>query len=86
MPPGRSGSTSQCGATVRAASSKEGNEREVTMGLFGPTWTEQTNRADRDRKANERARQIRARKVRADNRRHMIEHPVRHGLSKVFGG
>lgn len=56
------------------------------MGLFGPTWTEQTNRADRDRKANERARQIRARKVRADNRRHMIEHPVRHGLSKVFGG
>lgn len=49
------------------------------------TWTEQINRRDRDRKAKARAAQIRAASTRRANRRHMVEHPIRHAFGALFG-
>lgn len=50
------------------------------------TWSQQIRQQDKDRKALARAREIRARKARADNRRHAMEHPVSHLFGKLFGG
>lgn len=49
------------------------------------SWTVQINERDRARKAERRARLIRAQNTRRANRRHMIEHPIRHGLGALWG-
>ena len=51
---------------------------------MGQSWSERTRQQDRDRKAVQRARQMRAREMRADNRRHMIQHPVSHAAGSLF--
>ena len=46
------------------------------------SWTAQVNQNDRARKAEKKARAIRARKTRADNRRHALQHPIRHIMAR----
>ena len=48
-------------------------------------WSDQSRQHDRDRRAKETAQRIKARRRRADNRRHALEHPVSHLFGKLFG-
>lgn len=49
------------------------------------SWTEQANQRTRDRKARDRADRIRAAELRRRNRRHMVEHPIRHAFTAIRG-
>lgn len=46
------------------------------------SWTAKVNQADKDRKSERKAAAIRARKTRADNRRHAMQHPIRHIMAR----
>jgi hypothetical protein len=56
------------------------------MGIFSSdkAWTTQARNQDRNRRAAQKAKHRRAAKLRADNRRHIIEHPARHLFGSIF--
>lgn len=49
------------------------------------SWTEQIRARDRNRKALEKAKVIRARTARRNNRKHMLEHPLSHAIATIRG-
>jgi hypothetical protein len=49
------------------------------------SWSEQQRQYYRNRKAMERARQIRAAEARARHRRELVTHPVRSVFRSLFG-
>jgi hypothetical protein len=56
------------------------------MGIFSSSksWSAQGRTQDRDRRAGQKAKHRRTAKLRADNRRHMLEHPARHLFGSIF--